>query len=273
MALVRRNSLLGQAEQLVTSAVSTVAARSSFGSDVDGSSAPAAGRATVYSGQSAAGATANGVGGGSGGEDAGTATTGGEAGPAGEAAAAPTPPASLGAVIAAFALIAAAGAGSWAIWSSGGAAAKIQPPDTTAVFGVLVVFAAAVERILEPFSRWLPGRRTEAALERSIAELVNRKPHPTQQDLAAVAEAKARVERARGNRTIVAWGIATAVATLASTAGGFYILHAIAGEGWNGLPVWVDGIVTGVMVGSGTKPLHDIISRVQNAKDQAGAAA
>jgi hypothetical protein len=61
----------------------------------------------------------------------------------------------------------------------------------------------------------------------------------------------------------VAWGIAVAVATLASTAGGFYVLHAIAGPEWKGLPVWIDGIVTGIMVGSGTKPMHDLISRIQ----------
>ncbi|WP_159079324.1 hypothetical protein [Plantactinospora sp. BC1] len=39
------------------------------------------------------------------------------------------------------------------------------------------------------------------------------------------------------------------VAALASTAGGFHPLHAIAGPEWTGLPVWVDGIVTGIMVG------------------------
>ncbi len=51
-------------------------------------------------------------------------------------------------------------------------------------------------------------------------------------------------------------------------AGGLYLLHSIAGESWNGIPVWVDAIVTGIVVGSGTKPLHDVISRVQKNKEK-----
>ncbi|MDG4805248.1 hypothetical protein O7634_00560 [Micromonospora sp. WMMD1120] len=70
--------------------------------------------------------------------------------------------------------------------------------------------------------------------------------------------------RARANRTIVAWGLAIGLATAASSAGVFCVLHAVAGGDWNGVAVWVDAIVTGVMVGSGTKPLRDLINRAQN---------
>ena len=34
----------------------------------------------------------------------------------------------------------------------------------------------------------------------------------------------------------------------------------------DGVAVWVDAVVTGVMVGSGTKPLHDLITRAQNGR-------
>ncbi|MBE1487216.1 hypothetical protein [Plantactinospora soyae] len=172
-------------------------------------------------------------------------------------------PASVGAVLTAFVLIGGAGVGSWALWSSGGGGEVIRPPDTVAVFGILIVFAAAIERILEPFSRWLPGRRVEAAVQRTETELANLSREATATEQAALAGLRERADRGRGNRTIVAWGIAVAVATLASTAGGFYLLHAIAGPEWKGLPVWIDGIVTGIMVGSGTKPMHDLISRIQ----------
>ncbi|MGI5214538.1 hypothetical protein [Plantactinospora sp. CA-290183] len=182
----------------------------------------------------------------------------------GQPVSAPGAHAGFGAVVVAFALIAAAGVGSWALWSSGAGGKTIQPPDTLAVFAMLIVFAAAVERILEPFARWLPGRGAEALLHRSETELANLSRPATAQERAAVDAARQRADRARGNRTIVTWAIATAVATLASTAGGFYLLHAIAGPEWDGLPVWIDGIVTGIMVGSGTKPLHDIINRIQN---------
>lgn len=249
MALVRRASVLENAGQAVATAVSRVAA-------------PHAGPAGSTSADGVGSATAAGT------ASPGQPATGDENGTSAEAASATSQQAGLGAVLAAFGTIAVGGYGAWAVWASGSAATIIQPPDTTAVFGTLLVFAAAVERVLEPFSRWFPGRRTEAALEQSIVALANRT-NPTHEDLVAVAQAKAQVERARSNRTVVSWGIATAVATVASSAGGFYVLHAIAGPEWKGLPVWVDAIVTGVMVGSGTKPVHDIISRVQNAKEQA----
>ncbi|MET8351256.1 MULTISPECIES: hypothetical protein [unclassified Micromonospora] len=169
-----------------------------------------------------------------------------------------------GAVVAGFGLIAVGSVAGWMIWRSGAAAAKIQPKDTTAVFLTLLVFAAAVERILEPFSRWLPGRAAEAALTRTVAEVNGRVDSPTEADREAVAVATAAVARAKANRTIVAWGLASGLATVASSAGGFYVLHAVAGSDWNGVAVWVDAIVTGVMVGSGTKPLHDLINRAQN---------
>ncbi|GIG85972.1 hypothetical protein [Plantactinospora endophytica] len=246
---------MGQAGQLVGAAVGRVAAAPAPGafSDVD-TGGPATGR--------------------NGGPEqatgSGTATGAGPVAPDGVGAAAPdgtsgsgAAPASFGAVFTAFVLIGAAGFGSWTIWSSGANAETMQPPDTVAVFGVLIVFAAAVERILEPFSRWLPGRRVEAAALRAETELANLSREATPAERAAVAALREQADRGRGNRTIVAWGIAVAVATLASTAGGFYLLHAIAGPEWEGLPVWVDGIVTGIMVGSGTKPMHDLITRIQ----------
>ncbi|MEW2146823.1 hypothetical protein AB0869_28845 [Micromonospora vinacea] len=169
-----------------------------------------------------------------------------------------------GAVVAGFGLIAVGAVGGWMIWRSGASAAKIQPEDTTGVFLTLLVFAAAVERILEPFSRWLPGRAAEAALSRTVADVTSRVDGPTEADREAVAVATAKVARAKANRTIVAWGLASGLATVASSAGGFYVLHAVAGGDWNGVAVWVDAVVTGVMVGSGTKPLHDLITRAQN---------
>ncbi|MFI6760612.1 hypothetical protein ACIBF5_15905 [Micromonospora sp. NPDC050417] len=252
MALVRRASVLENAGQLVVTAVGRVAAARAESAQAGTAQVSAVGSTSAGDGTVEAPDS---------GQPAGSGDTS-------EAASATSQQAGFGSVLAAFATIAVGGYGAWAVWSSGNAATIIQPADTTAVFGTLLVFAAAVERVLEPFSRWFPGRRTEAVLEQSIVALANRT-NPTHDDLVAVAEAKARVERARSNRTVVSWGIATAVATVASSAGGFYVLHAVAGPEWQGLPVWVDAIITGVMVGSGTKPVHDIISRVQNAKEQA----
>jgi hypothetical protein len=188
--------------------------------------------------------------------------------PGGEMAAVPTQPPSFGAIVAAFALLAAGGAGSWMAWRSGRTPQGIQLQDPTSVFAALFAFATAVERLIEPFARWLPGRGRKSELEQAIASMANQGHASTYESLARVATAKSKLERGRANRTLISWGIATAVATVASSFGGFYLLHAIAGPGWNGIETWVDAIVTGVVVGSGTKPLHDVISRVAKTKEK-----
>jgi hypothetical protein len=81
----------------------------------------------------------------------------------------------------------------------------------------------------------------------------------------AVAHYKAAVDRARASRGVLMWGIATGAATLLSAAGGFYLLRMINVDpaSWSVVPPWLDALVTGLVVGSGTKPLHDLINRVQ----------
>lgn len=153
--------------------------------------------------------------------------------------------ASPGAVLAAFVLLALGGFASWAIWSADPTRAAIRPADTGTTFLTMFVFAVAVERLLEPFSRWLPGA---AALE---------------------ADGHAAVAHGKANRAVVAWGLASAIAAVASSGSGFYLLHAIAAPGWNGVTIWIDAIVTGLMIGGGTKPLHDLIARMQSLKDSA----
>jgi hypothetical protein len=185
----------------------------------------------------------------------------------GDAAAAPSGPASTLAVLAGFALVGLGLLGSYAFKATGHQATPFQIGNQMSAFGALFVFSAAVERVLEPFSQWLPGSRTKADYERAIAAMSNRHPSVS---LADVATAKARMDRARANRTVVVWGLATGLATLISAWGGFYLLHMLsASPGWDLVPRWVDALVTGLVVGSGTKPLHDVLSRVQKSKESA----
>jgi hypothetical protein len=193
--------------------------------------------------------------------------------PGGEAAAVATQPASIGSLIVAFLLVAAGGAGSWALYHYGVNADQIHLPDATALFGVLFAFATAVERVLEPFARFMPGQHAKGELEAAVANMANKYHDATLDDLVQVAHAKSMVERGRASRGLISWGIAVALATVASASGGLYLLHSIAGDGWQGIPVWIDAIVTGVVVGSGTKPLHDVISKVQKNKEKSEDAA
>ncbi|GAA2583850.1 hypothetical protein GCM10010399_12260 [Dactylosporangium fulvum] len=284
MALVRRNVVLGTTPGRVVAAATVAPAQQAVGraqvpAHIPAQAGPADASAPsgVAADISAPGGAPGGAPGSAPGGDAGVpaeigtavAVAGGDIpAPGGEAAAVPPQQASIGALVSAFLLVAAGGAVSWAFWRFDVNAQAIHLPDATTIFAALFAFATAVERILEPFARFLPGKHARGELEKAVANLANKYHEATLDDLIQVAHAKSMVEKGRASRGLVSWGLATAIATIASSAGGIYLLHAMADEGWNGIPVWVDAIVTGIVVGSGTKPLHDVISKVQKNKEK-----
>ncbi len=175
------------------------------------------------------------------------------------AASVTTPPAPAWAVLAAFGL-AAAGAG--AAWDIG----QLMHPTAfhvgseSSAFAALFVFAAAVERLIEPLSRWMPGRGAQERYERALADLDNGVPGA----IHAAAFHRAAADQARASRSLIMWGVATFLATVLSAGAGFYLLRMISADaGWHGVSAWVDALVTGLIVGSGTKPLHDLWNRIQ----------
>jgi hypothetical protein len=176
------------------------------------------------------------------------------------AAAVPSRPARGWAATTALGLAAVGALGAWNI-NQAMQPTPFQIGDTMSTFGALFVFSAAVERVLEPLSRWLPGRSAQDLYERAVADSENGVPGAMQ----AAARYKADVDSARATRGLLMWGIATLVATLLSAGAGFYLLRMLAVEpGWNGIAPWTDALVTGLVVGSGTKPLHDLVTRFQN---------
>jgi hypothetical protein len=188
------------------------------------------------------------------------------AGPAypGESAAAePSLPAHPAAVIAGLAAAIAGAASAKSI--NGFLDQPVFEVDSQAsAYAALVAFSAATERVLEPISRWMPGRTAQNRYERALADMENGVPGATQ----AAAKAKAAVDRSRASRGVLMWGIATGVTTMLAASSGFYILHILAANpDWDAVPKWLDALVTGLIVGSFTKPLHDVVTRVQRQKD------
>ncbi|OLB65149.1 MAG: hypothetical protein AUI10_08055 [Actinobacteria bacterium 13_2_20CM_2_72_6] len=181
-----------------------------------------------------------------------------------EAAAVASKGASIGTVGFGFLLLAVGGAAAYLLQRYGTHALPFKIGNQTSAYAGIVVFAGAVERFLEPFAHWLPGAKTRNEYEAAVAALTNGHPGVT---LGAVATAKAKLDRAQANRTVLLWALATMVAAAASGASGFYLLHMIAASDWaGGIPLWVDALVTGLVVGTGTKPLHDLITRAQDSR-------
>lgn len=77
------------------------------------------------------------------------------------------------------------------------------------------------------------------------------------------AQAQAQVDRIRRNRALLGWGLASFLGVVAC---GMFGLRLMALTGMS-VNKYVDVVITGIAVGSGTKPLHDLISNAQKAKD------
>ena len=98
-------------------------------------------------------------------------------------------------------------------------------------------------------------------------------------DLAAAAQAE--LDQRRADKAVAYWALATVLGLLLSATLGIYLLH-IVGLRSDGLVkngIWaagllgaagirhmIDLLVTGLAIGGGTKPVHDLISNLQAAK-------
>jgi hypothetical protein len=156
-------------------------------------------------------------------------------------------------------------------------------PDTIQVgagfsaFAPLYILAQGIERLLEPFSNHLARAKDEedaskkkskntATNERNeaFAAVASPPAGSTVEDVVTTAaKAQAFLDRVRRNTAVIAWGLASALAMIACGAFGIRLLDAI---GFDVPPFW-DVALTGLAIGSGTKPLHDLISNIQKSKD------
>jgi hypothetical protein len=137
-----------------------------------------------------------------------------------------------------------------------------RPVIGISAFAPLYVLAQAIERLMEPLNHFLKlgGDPTDAVAARDAAVAKARTTsHPDDARIAAAAQHE--VDALRANRVAVCWGLASALAMVGCGYFGIGILHAI---GDDGVPRYMDVIVTGLGVGGGTKPLHDLISSLQS---------
>jgi hypothetical protein len=134
-----------------------------------------------------------------------------------------------------------------------------EPGADISLFAPLYILAQGIERLLEPFTSAFgktEGKtKNEAANERDQA-LADAK-------LEVCAEKQALVNRIRRNRAVIVWGAASLLAMLACGAFGIRLLSAARFD----VPAFWDIALTGLAVGAGTKPLHDLISNIQKAKE------
>lgn len=175
-----------------------------------------------------------------------------------ETAASPSQPAHLWAMLLGLGL---AGVGLWGAYlvTVYNPAGTFEVSSEMSIFAGLVVVTAAVERFMEPFTRWMPGKTAQQRYDWAVAAMEN-----GVGSTVAAAKAKAERDQARSDKGMITWGLATGVSTVLAAAGGFYLLRMLAADAdWNVVPNYIDALVTGLVIGSGTKPVHDLITRAQ----------
>jgi hypothetical protein len=184
------------------------------------------------------------------------------------AASEPAINADVGAVLIAYGLVLAGigvGIGLWA-WRD---PSSFTPGDGISVFAPLYILAQAIERFIEPFSSYLGSAKPDDQADGDkkkkpeAVKLLNEA--IVDRDAVGAAKWARVVDKIRRNTAVIAWGIASFLGTVLCGLFGLYMLRLV---GFTAVPKQIDIAISGLAVGSGTKPLHDLIGNIQKTKEQ-----
>ena len=160
-----------------------------------------------------------------------------------------------------------------------------QPPPAAGltILAVFFVAAQAIERLLEPLASLLDPKADQAlsdasadakdAVHGAALAQIDEEASPAakaeaseaaQVALDAAAKKKATASRWRLNRRIIFWAVASAVAVFAASALKLYFLRTV---GIAAPPRALDILATGLIIGAGTKPLHDLVTMISAKAD------
>lgn len=149
------------------------------------------------------------------------------------------------------------------------------PPDGVSIFALFYVAAQAIERLLEPLSHFYGATTVGADAPPGAQGMITKSVAVKARDAALalsdpVAAAKQSawwqemIDQIRRN-TATLWALASMLGMILSGWLGLLLLDALRAPN---APRWLDIIVTGLIVGGGTKGLHDLISNIQASKER-----
>jgi hypothetical protein len=168
------------------------------------------------------------------------------------------------------------------------------------VFAPIYFAAQAIERLLEPLSSYFnptvvakddvkAARENKLAVQQAATVVVGSNPASaaeavdvtaTSADVVAVTGALANADKreqkavntlrnARANRKLIFFMIATVVSCILTGFLGLGVLEAMSTQKLSSGLGALDVALTGVVIGAGTGPLHDLVTRLQKAKENA----
>jgi hypothetical protein len=147
-------------------------------------------------------------------------------------------------------------------WLHGNTASTYRVGSQWGTFAGLFILALAIERALEPFSRWL-GPDTTACKDERDRKVASAQPDDKE---SITAECKPEIEMCRRLTAVVTWGFASGLAFLLCAALNITLMQAVGASGSGAPPFGADLLVTGLVVGAGTKPLHDLVSNIEHSE-------
>ncbi len=202
-------------------------------------------------------------------------------------------------IAAAFGILAVGIVGSYFVWRAI-KPTDFMPSSNYAVYAGLFVMATAIERVLEPFSGWFipstENKKMTATVAKVKANVVSAKAATSPEKPEAQADAVAARKQAAGaqhafhlaqsTRAVLMWATASVLAMLACAVLGIFLLRSVETPSATGATTastsaaatksvpsgptpakdpnrFLDLLITGLVVGAGTKPLHDLISQIQ----------
>ena len=160
----------------------------------------------------------------------------------------------------ALGIAAAAFAAAWRL--HGNTASTYRIGSQWGAFTGLFILALAIERALEPFSRKL-GPDTTTRKETQVRALARAQADDADQ---IAVDCQLAVDMCRRLTAVVTWGVATGLAFLLCAQLNITLMQAVRASGSGAPPFWADLLVTGLVVGAGTKPLHDLVASLERGK-------
>lgn len=157
--------------------------------------------------------------------------------------------------------------GCWVIsatfgWENGAAPAR-PPADGLTIFAVFFVGALAVERLLEPMANAILPKaekiKTAHIQLKNAGRAIKQSEPGAAQALQAAANAEEDLSVRQFLRTTFFWALATVLGMLAAATMKLDFLGAV---GITGSASWQAILATGLIIGAGTKPLHELVTLI-----------
>jgi hypothetical protein len=140
------------------------------------------------------------------------------------------------------------------IWKLGREPLGPSVPSLDRGLAVLLLEALAIERLIQPISTWLGPNTSRRYRELLVAQ--------AGEDKTKIAQLQGLLDRDRDLTAVVCWGLASAFGYVAAALTHVTVFRLLFPQGAPD-PMW-DLLITGLVVGAGTKPINDLWTRLQN---------